>query len=232
MKLKIGLLALFLAFPALSLADVVGVWAMKGGGQFKVSYKDDAHIRMDVEGGNYVLMAGAKTYMVMNQGGNLMAMDMDQMSGMMQSLGGMMNQQMGQVAKDHSAEDVSFKKTGKTETVSGYKGDVYRVEVKTARGVEAHEMVWSNHSDIANLQKAFAKMGERMAKIVQNPEMTKGMNFANQQVKLMGAGGALRYDQDMVIQSVEKKSVPNSAYELPPGTSIMQIPAIPGMMGR
>ena len=203
-------------------ADLVGTYE-SGGGRDKhtmtIYYRDDQNLRIEMQEGAYMLVTGPNVYMVQNRGGRTSATDMDQMGAMMQKsgIGG------AQAAPaDHG--DVTFNKTGRTETVAGYKGEVFEV---ISNG-EKIEYVGSNDKDIVALNRAFLVMGKRMSRSFGRD--TAGMDAAVRAAEAEGMGGMLRAGDDMRLTSVTKKDVDAGFYKLPPNTVIEAVPDMGDIM--
>jgi hypothetical protein len=81
----------------------------------------------------YMLMRDGKGYMVTQQGGQPLIMDMSMLREMSDSMG----EDAGAMASQAETVD-SLEATGKTETVAGIEGDVYRL-AWTDRGGQSHE---------------------------------------------------------------------------------------------
>lgn len=223
-KLVLLAFAMLLANPLW--ADVIGGWQMKGGHQLKVAYRDDQHIRMDV-GQGYLLLKGDKVYSVSQQGKKWVAMDMSAMVEIMKQMGGMaMLQQQKQTIDD---TDVSFSKTGRSETVAGVKGEVYQISIKHKGGKSKQgEVVLSNDKRLKTLSAATSEL---MGKMVGS--MMGGSNPFAGQAHLFSApgGGLLRYEQDMKLVELKETKLGGDYFDLPEGVEMMEMPAMPGMGG-
>lgn len=216
---------IFILFSTAAVADVVGSWGVGQGNAIKVYYKDDNHIRMDVGNGSYMLIIKDKAYTVVDQGGQKMVMDVDAMGSAMKMMGGMAMQQAKSQIDQYDPESVQYKKTNRTETIAGYKGTVYQVSVKGPKGIETSEMVASNHKDVVTLQKAFHKISQRMAQSIMDKSALDGVNKAADLAAEKGIGGMLRYNQEMTLQSLQNKDLPDEIFQLPKGAVQMSIPS-------
>lgn len=206
-------------------ADIVGTWQVSNGHPVTVYYQDDNHVRMDVGNDTYLLVIGDKAYTVMNQGGQKMVMDMAAMGGAMKAFGGMAMQQAEAKASAYDPDSVAYGKTGKTETIAGYKGALYEVSIKGPGGLEKYEFVASNHQDVIQLQKAFQIIGERMAKTLMSKDTLAGFNRAAEMAESQNIGGMLRYGNEMVLKSLENKDLPAEVFLLPKDAIQMSIPS-------
>ncbi len=207
-----------LALLPLSLwAEVSGVYEIEGGQTMELSYKDGDHMRMSMPGGQFMLVNGDKTYMVRQQNGQWVAMDMAAMGQMMQQ----MRQQSGQQSPaqvEQGSGDVQFRDTGRTETIAGYEGSVYEVTSND----ETQEVVLSDHEDIIALSQAWMEFAGKM---------TQQMGAMNEQMEenllsesdISNHGGMLRLSDDMRVKSVSNDSKGSDYYELPAGTKVQDM---------
>jgi hypothetical protein len=204
-------------------ADVVGTWKTGQNQTLKVSYRDKDNIRMDAGAEGYMLVTGDKVYMVSQRDGKWTAMDMDEMGQMMKLFG-----HQAQAATGKSAGKTSFKPTGRKETVAGYKGEVYRV-IHTDSSGKKHEqeVVLSNHPDVKELNQSWVVLASRMAQIM-GKDAAAELKQATEAAREQGVGGMIRAGDDMVLQSLEKKSLKASHYKLPKGVEMAQMPNMGG----
>ena len=165
----------------------------------------------------FMLVNGDKTYMVRQQNGQWVAMDMAAMGQMMQQ----MRQQSGQQSPaqvEQGSGDVQFRDTGRTETIAGYEGSVYEVTSND----ETQEVVLSDHEDIIALSQAWMEFAGKM---------TQQMGALNEQMEenllsesdISNHGGMLRLSDDMRVKSVSNDSKGSDYYELPAGTKVQDM---------
>ena len=215
-----------LALLPLSLwAEVTGVYEIANGKTMELSYKDSEHIRMSMPGGQFMLVNGDKTYMVRQQNGQWVAMDLAAMGKMMQQ----MRQQGGKKSAPgkQGSSDAEFRDTGRTETIAGYEGSVYEV---TANG-ETNEIVLSDHEDIVALSRGWVQF---------TGNMSKQMGAMNEQMQddllsksdIDERGGILRVGNDMRVKSVSTDNKGADFYELPQGTRVQDMSNMGGGMMR
>jgi hypothetical protein len=198
--------------------DIVATWKYTDGSTVKLSARDDRHIRMDTAPDSYTLLTGGKVYMVQKDDDGWQATDRAQVAGMM---GGMFGQQKSANAEDYKA---TYKYTGKTETIAGYKGKVYRVEVRDGAGklVSADDLVLSKSKDIRRINLAMVQISSKMTAMVM-PGMAQSVDAAKKQADQYGS--VLRYGKDMTLQSVKKASLKAAYFELPQGTTQREVKA-------
>lgn len=221
-KLLCGLALLLVAVQVS--ADTVSQWSLSGGQALSLSYRDTQHVLLSVGRANQVLVAGKDSYLITSQGGQTMAVNMNEMGDAMDMFSNLMMPGADQMARFEGAK-VSFKKTGRQETVAGFRGDVYQMTVNTRRGVEQHELVVSDHPDVVALQTIFLALGERAAKVMPSNQLFESMNYFSRQAEQAQLGGVLRYGKDMVLQKLEKKKLPDTAFRLPAGVTQVSLPA-------
>lgn len=215
---RIALAIALAATPALALADIVGTYLAGEGAKkqpMTISYKDDQHIRMDMGQGSYMLVAGAKAYMVTVDRGETTVIDLDSMPKF--NMPG-----MPAPATDKTASDVNVVKTGRRETVAGIAGDVYEI---TAGG-KKHEAVLSTDKRALGLANAFMAMSSRLAQSL-GAQSAQQIELATREARKHGYGGVLRSDQSFVLKEVADKSLPASHYALPQGSAPMEMPGMP-----
>ncbi len=218
------LLACVLMVPGFSFADLVGTWNVSSGQTITVHYKDDNHIRMDIDQGAYMLILGNKAYSVTNQGGQRMVIDLDSMGGMMQAYGSMINQQVEDNFEKFDPAAIKISKKSKRETVAGYKGTVYEVTIPGPKGAKTEEFVASNNPRVIKFQHAFIAMSEKMMKLMASDQSLDHFNHAVELVVKKEMGGLLRYGKDVKLGSLKEVNVDPATYRLPKNTMMMSIP--------
>lgn len=214
---RLALAALLASLSATALADTVGTYLLASEGKSQtmtVSYKNDQSIRMDVGQGTYMLVSGAKVYMVTSQGGQTTVVDMDTLPKFAVP--------QGKATEAQGKAKVT--KTGRTETIAGVKGDVWEI---VADG-QKHEAVISTDKRVQGLNKAFNALARRMGQAL-GGDSARQIELALAEAQKHGTGGLLRSDRNMVLQSVSERSLPSSHYQLPAGAKPMTMPAMPDM---
>jgi hypothetical protein len=206
------------SFVDLASADLVGSYQTGAGSSdtMTVYYRNDQAVRVDVGEGRYMLITGSNVYMVENEGGRTTAVDMDQMGAALQRSG--MTAQAPATGANADG-NVSFRKTGRTETVAGYKGQVFEV---TADG-KTTEYVGSNDADVVALGRAFLVMGKRMSRSFGRND-SAAMDRAVRTAQAEGVGGMLRSGNDVRLTSVTKKDVDAAFYQLPANANVQAVP--------
>jgi hypothetical protein len=212
MKRILALALVIFSLPAM--ADITASYQVNGKQNMQISYKDDNHLRLNMGADNYALYVDGKVYMVTKAGGSWMATDLAQLKQMM---GNMPFGQKPQAAPA-SEKDYKMVKTGRTETVAGYEGNVY--EFTDLRSNEKYDVVLSEHDDIASLYKGLMKISREIAN-------SAGMGS---QIPEMPAvkGGLLRQGKNLRLTSVDKADKGLAYYQLPAGVQ-MQTFSMPEM---
>ncbi len=201
--------------------DLVSTWKEAGGGAMTLAVRDATLIRMDSAPNNYMLLTGKKVYVVTKEDGQWTAMDMDQMSGLMKMFG-------GGGAASHGDMKTTYTKTGRSETVAGYKGAVYTVETRDGAGkiVDKGEVVFSKSKDIVRINEAWMSFASAMGRIA-GPELSRQLDAAAKQAYQSGYGGILRVDNDLELVSVKKEAMDDAYFELPDGVAMNGVPERP-----
>lgn len=200
-------------------ADIVATWQHKGGNTMKLAMRDENHVRMDTGEGSYMLVSGKKVYMISMQNGQWTVMDMDKLAGLMSGFG----VQPGDTNHEVDSYQSSFKKTGRTETIAGYKGNVYVAETKDGSGqlIDSNEIVFSKHKDIERASKAWMTIAMRMGSVIGN-DTSLAVDRAAKKAETSDYGGILRIDE-MKLVSIDKPSLGDSHFELPKGAKMMDM---------
>lgn len=225
MKRSVIILSLVLVMPFSAWAeDIVATWQHKGNNTMTLSMRDTERIRMDTGADNYMLVSGEKVYMVTGQDGKWTVMDMDQLAGMMSRFGA----QPGAASQDGDQYQSTFKNTGRTETIAGYKGSVYLAETKDGSGkvIDSSEVVFSKNKDVERASRAWMTLAMRMGNII-GKDTSVAVDRATKQAEMSGYGGMLRIDE-MTLVSIEKPSLSAAYYELPKDAEKMDMGSLPG----
>ena len=210
---RLILVLLVLVWPlSVSAGDIVSKWRQTDGNITTLSMRDLNHIRLDMAPDSYMLLSGQKVYMVSRQEGQWGAMDMDEISGMMKMFD-------GQAATQIEERWGTYKSTGRTETVAGYKGTVYISEVRDASGkvLEQSETVFCKHQDIVRVNEAWMAVASGMGHLV-GPEMSRAMDQVTKEAREAGYGGFLRFGTDLTLISLKQQSLGSGYFNLPEGT--------------
>jgi len=174
----------------------------------------------------HVIYRDGKAYMVTGEAGAPMVMEM---AGMMKMAGSMMqNQNLAPDTFDHVAQYHGLTATGRSETVAGVKGEVYRLDYTTTKGQRvSDEMVLTNNATLGEMSKVMAGFGASLAAAMGQPEAA-GSKAVEAELTRRNLG-VLRYRQDFRVTSVSSRSPAASRFVLPAAPTAM--PDFGGMLG-
>lgn len=177
-------------------ADLVGVYR-SADGEFTIEYRDDEHIRMErgsAEAG-FILARPEGNYMVMrtDEGWHYMGPESPFES---------------EAASDTELE---LESTGRSETVAGIEGLVYRHNAAGSGPVDEQEMVLTDHPPVVRLTRAFMTL-------IAGPEAAK--EWADEMADIPHKG-LLRNDEFELLRIEDGQQLPASRFELPPDASPM-----------
>jgi len=118
----------------------------------------------------------------------------------------------------------TYKYTGKKETIAGYKGKIYRVEVRDKAGklLSSDDLVLSQSKDIRRINMAMVQISSKSFGGAMSG-LAKSTEEAQKQADQYGS--VLRYGKDMKLVAVKKLSLKASHYQLPKGTKQQEIKA-------
>ena len=214
-------LSLVLPGSALAASDIVATYKYSDGNMITLVTRDKDHVRMDTSPTSYMLLSGGKVYSVNCEDGQCQAMDM----------GAMMNGSLGSMfggGNDETDYEVRYEKTGRTETLAGYKGTVYEaVTFENGKVVSRDEMVLSTHSNIKKLTEGWIAMAEVMTR-----SMGDSFEDSLDEARKMGYGGVLRVGNEMRLHNLSVKNLSSSYYKLPSSTQQVQPQQMPQQSGN
>lgn len=220
MRRMVAVFLLVLAMPVLACAasDIVATYTYSDGSMVTLVTRDKTHVRMDTSPTSYLLLAEGTVYSVTcEQGGGCNAVDMAQMMNATGFSGSMFG---GGSATQY---EVRYERTGRKETVAGYKGAVYQAVVfEDGKVVSRDEMVMGTHSNIKRLTDGWIAMASAMTQ-------TMGQSFEDslQEARKMGYGGMLRYGETMRLSKLSVRNLNDSYYQLPQTVQQAQVPSQP-----
>lgn len=185
-----------------------------GGGQsMRIDWQDTDTVRMGTSGDDYMLVRDGNAYMVSNRGGQPMVIDWAAMRSMMGG-GNAGPQAQGPVGDDTL---VSMEATGRSETVAGIEGEVYRVTYRDDSGQGTQEVVLSDHPLAVEMTQAwFATMQAMVGR-------SGGEGSMDAELAERGLG-LLRAGDDFRVTQVSDDGRPDGDFELP-----AEPQAMPGM---
>jgi surface antigen len=223
--MKRPLFLLLLALPALASADITGVYHLfdeqqKEAGTLTVQMKDARHIRYDMQGGAQgsasTLLVEDKLYMLTPQGA---VMDMDMVGAL---AGAFMTPQ----AKAAMQKTPRVEATGRSETVAGLKGEVWR----WSEGGHAGEVVLSDDPRARKLGEALEALGDRMEKALGDAQASRAYRQLRDAPALRGKG-VLRAMENrgggMLLVRVDEAPLPAERFVLPKKPGATPLPGMP-----
>ena len=180
-----------------------------------IEYLDNHTLRMDFPGQQgktgYMLIRDNKVYTVMNINNVPMVMDLGAMSKRTAGMDVEDNNQ-NQAAGPLNYEIIDLKDTGKTETVAGIKGHVYRIRAKNGSDIENKEIVFSSNPDIRAYSDAWRAAGETM-----QHALGRHLDYHNDLTHYMKKHklGLLRYGQQYKVISIDTNKPSADRFTLP-----------------
>lgn len=202
------LLCLVLAMPAAALAasDIVATYKYADGTMVTLCTRDAQHVRMDTSPTAYTLLSNGKVYSVNCDSGPCQVYDLGAMTAGM--AGGLTSMFGGGSEPEY---EVRYEKTGKIETIAGYKGTVYNTVVfEDGKVVRRDEMVLSTHSNIKKITDAWMAMADALTQ-----SMGRSFQDSLDEAKKMGYGGILRYGNEMRLAKLSVRNLDAAYYKLP-----------------
>ena len=160
-------------------------------------------------------LAGKKVYMVDSEKKQVMVMGLDMMNA-----AGAMLKQMNQNAQ------LNVQNTGNTRTVNGFKCTDYVVSMSGGMSLNSKQCVTTDvdYSDF----EAFRPYAEGLMKMFVGDEGTTklppGISVVTEtDMSMMGQNVTSRTE----LQSIKKEDIPASAFEIPAGYEVKQMPGMP-----
>ena len=200
--------AALLAVPAW--ADITAVYAMAGGDELRVEYRDAGNFRVGTDADHYQLMLDGHLYAVA-QG---QVIDVEKISRQIRAVGAdtFLAGLLGDATSDVPT-DVSMRPVGRQETVAGYRGEVYEALTRTSNGEQRAELVVADDAELQAVQDALMKVAKDAVAAV-------GANASPyakplEQVEQQRLGGLLRYGEDLRLVSLDRAPIATGRLALP-----------------
>lgn len=184
-------------------ADVTVVYKMTsrdGSGTQTIKYLDKQHVRIDItdatHNGTTMMKLGDKVYMIQGK----VVQDMDQLAEMMTMM-------MGKgLRKKSTGPPIKYEDTGRTETIAGIRGKVYRF----VENGKQHEVVMGKNK----------KLQDAVLGVVEITKAATGMMPSDpsnriQQDASIKSMALLRMDDRVRLQSINTRAVPAATFKLP-----------------
>lgn len=191
-------------------ADITAVYAMAGGDQLRVEYRDAANFRVGTDAQNYQLMLDGRLYAVA-QG---QVIDVGRMARQIKAVGAdtFLASVLGEATSDVPT-DVSMRPLGRQETVAGYTGDVYEAVARTSNGEQHADVVVTRNPDLTAVQDALLKAAKQTVSAVGAESSVYARPL--EQVERQRLGGLLRYGQELKLLSLDRRPIANGRIAMP-----------------
>jgi len=191
-------------------ADLTAVYAMAGGDQLRVEYRDADNFRIGTGAENYQLMLDGRLYAVA-QG---QVIDVEKVSRQIRAVGAdtFLAGLLGDATSDVPT-DVSMRPLGRQETIAGYTGEVYEAVARTSNGEQRAQVVVTDNPDLKAVQDALMRAAKDAVAAVgaESSAYTRPL----QQVEQQRLGGLLRYGEDLRLVSLDHEPIPAGHIALP-----------------
>lgn len=160
-------------------------------------------------GEGYLVFRDGKPYAVSLAEGQTVVMDMG-------SLLAMTGQMMQSAGTDFSevAKYLDLRATGRTETVGGLRGEVFRLDYRTGSGTrESRELVLGTQRPVRELSLALMQMSQAMQQAMGRPEPEGSLKLQAELDRRQA--GVLRFGDEFRLLSLVERSPAASRFELP-----------------
>ncbi|MFQ5344955.1 MAG: hypothetical protein ACE5DZ_03230 [Mariprofundus sp.] len=187
-------------------ADVTAIYKMTspdGSGVQTIRYQDKQHIRVDMNTGANnmnMLKLGDKVYSITGK----VVQDMSQLADMMAAMG---RGGKGSKVKHVKESQIKYEDTGRTETIAGIEGKVYRF---VERGRQ-HEVVLGKNKDLQDAVSGLMEVSKPSMGMISDENPVHQMP-KDESMKSMAM---LRLDDDVRLQSMNTNAISDSFFVLP-----------------
>lgn len=186
-------------------ADITEVVDAEGN-KMTFEYEGDK-LRINMDGqGSYMLLRDNRIYVVTDQDGEVMVIDLKQTMSMFGSLAKSAVPDMADVSVE------SLEPTGRKETVAGINGEVYQLKFVDHEGKRQQaELVLSPDRRAVGFRDAMHRMAGSMGDLVDQQETSDKLQTQ------LGARnlGVLRYGSDMQVAAITETNVDAARFVLP-----------------
>ncbi|MEW6765893.1 MAG: hypothetical protein AB1344_08930 [Pseudomonadota bacterium] len=222
---RLALVALF-TFPFMAHADITGVYQLldkqqQDAGTLTIRMKDEQHIRYDMQGRTAnesasTLLLGDKSYMLTPHGE---VMDMDMMGAVAGAL-------MKPGAKQAISQTPKIEAAGRTSTLAGIRGEVYR----WTAGQHAGEAVLSGDARARLLGRAMERLGDRMERAFGDQQASAAYRQLRDSPLLRDKGILSSTEPQsggMRLMRVDESALSADLFVLPKKPGAMALPGLP-----
>jgi len=204
----LALLALWLLAGQQAAAGTADV-AAADGGTMRFEYAGDKlRVTTSQADAPYMVVRDGKIYMVQDQDGQTMVIDLGQAMGMFGNLAGSVTPSM------MATEVISLEATGAKETHGGVLGDVYTLRYRTGDGKEQQaDVVLSDDPRALAFRDAITRFAATMAQSIPQQQQQVSDDI---QARLVAMNkGVLRYGKDMTVTAFSDAAVDEARFTLP-----------------
>jgi len=216
---------LLLSSTAFAASDIVATYQYQDGNTITIVTRDSHHVRMNTSQSSYMLLRDDKIYSISrDDSGKWMVVDIGQQMKAMSSKG--FSNFFGSAdTREQEKCSADYKKTGRTEKIAGYTGNVYIVDIKQGNKlISSDEVVLSTSSDLKKINAGWAALTLKMGQTM-NKDMAESIDQADK----AGYGGILRYGNKMKLTSLKKTALEASYYEIPDNAQVMNMEGMPDL---
>jgi hypothetical protein len=201
---------LYLSITSSAFAGVEGSYKFMGA-DLTFYYKDENHIRVELNPKSYMLLLNDTLYVIADHNGQITVMDM---SKFMPEIPSNINPIEAPVEKT-LWNDISIEPTGEKETVANIEGDLYKMTATMKGERKELEVVTSHSPEAIMLQNAYKSYVEKITQMSPyspgNADVLKLFNY----IEAKQLGGLIRVDDNLSIQSVKEKKFKDKFFSLP-----------------
>ncbi len=184
-------------------ADVTAVYKItspNGSGTQTIQYVDKQHVRVDMTSAinqkTTMLKLGNKVYVITGK----VVQDVGQLAKLMAAMG------KANKSSHKTPAPIKYKDTGKTETIAGIKGKVYRFVERGKR----HEIVLGKDKGLQSAVLGLIEISKAATSMMPEDNMKR-----MQQDAAIKNLAMLRLDNRVRLQSINTQSIPASTFKLP-----------------
>lgn len=205
-------LGLMLLAPAAAPAATVAVWQLADGQALQVEYEDADTLRLTLGEDLALLVDGPREFLLQRQqDGQWRATEVGQLRSQLQrwlgnaDIDALRGQLPGGERLPQIDSRARLEATGRTETVAGLRGQVYRIHLTDARGQPVvHEAVLGDAPELLRLQQSLLRLASGLPGLQLPPALDALPETA-----------LLRYEQQMRLVRLEERALPASRFSLP-----------------
>lgn len=199
----------FVALTALSnpaFADTKAVYDSPDG-KITIEYRNDNHIRFGMADGAFMLVSGGEAYILSRENNTWSAFSVREMQAMMPS-------------NNITPKQSRLTALGETETIAGFKGQRYRVEVGDDWGGgwrDEGEVVLSEDPATRPTTQAMMRIAELFSGMGQDAHFHQVEGIDAKKVGLLAS-------DDMRLVSLSTEKLSDNIFKLPPNVQMQQMP--------